>query len=947
MRHARAVVLLSWMAIWTTLLPLAACVRSSNKSETTLTFVVVGESSISVDPSFFGARMAAAEVNRRTDIMPDATIEVVRYPDILAYDERTAAVVDNAVQLCDTPGLIGSTMELASVVVIKALLVCKTLPTFSIGSASDVLSDKEKYPLYWRYTSTWGQTIQASVSIFKYFGWTKTAVVYINYGTFARVGKLIVDVLPKNGIDVAAKVSLEPYQAPGRYYDQIRPSFEYLKSTKLRVFIIIGLDTDIPLVMMAANATGMIGPDYVWITPQTYASITTETEAMWGGPIDRSVLTGVSFLSNDQTPPTANTYLDAWKLRFEAAVQNMIANEAALYPAFDFNDTNPMSERNPLFVVYDDLGKWEVIASGAKLTYDGLMTLITVWDNVINQHNTTAQAVANGSLHDAIILPDILKVASRHEQAVWPSRFTPVGDLSADPMIIMQYNDNFDLVTVGVLRVDDETGMSALTVYDSFNWTGGRRRDDVPIDFPIVVYNAAKWDQLETRILLAIYAVSTLLCIASGRYIWLHQSARGIFHRTPILLCISAVGMTIALANTLTLIGGVADTLRCRFRAWPLTLGLTLILSCIIAKSYRMHVIFRCMRADSGFERHTVTIARLLNLIGATFLFMLAPLSLQAAFFPYVTSEVYIESADTYNLACVSVSETTNIITAILMIVLGGMLVTAAVFAYINRILPNNYNDVKEITISVYVITTAAVVGLAQGYLGSQSATFQFRFESVLVMGCIMVLNATLLGLPILKSIRSRRAANAQRRLVAKKMAEKSGASDMPGSHSAQPQMWEHFDAENETVLRIVGSTAHQSRTSHVTRGNIYRSDKVMALSTTSPYPRAITLTLVSEPLFIFGFMDAATEEPRYVPLKAIRSVKIPTSSDELPWMQNALELQVRDKTVMFIFESTEERGCWADAIASCMIRHWGATHLESTGQILNVREVAIFQVGA
>ncbi|KAI8915526.1 hypothetical protein BC831DRAFT_438779 [Entophlyctis helioformis] len=332
-------------------------------------------------------------------------------------------------------------------------------------------------------------------------------------------------------------------------------------------------------------------------------------------------------------------------------------------------------------------------------------------------------------------------------------------------MIIMQYNDNFDLVTVGVLRVDDETGMSALTVYDSFNWTGGRRRDDVPIDFPIVVYNAAKWDQLETRILLG---------ASLSSIVW-----------------------------------------HARLQTKPACTG----------QSYRMHVIFRCMRADSGFERHTVTIARLLNLIGATFLFMLA------AFFPYVTSEVYIESADTYNLACVSVSETTNIITAILMIVLGGMLVTAAVFAYINRILPNNYNDVKEITISVYVITTAAVVGLAQGYLGSQSATFQFRFESVLVMGCIMVLNATLLGLPILKSIRSRRAANAQRRLVAKKMAEKSGASDMPGSHSAQPQMWEHFDAENETVLRIVGSTAHQSRTSHVTRGNIYRSDKGMALA--------------------------------------------------------------------------------------------------------------------
>ncbi|KAI8928250.1 periplasmic binding protein-like I [Entophlyctis helioformis] len=998
------------LMVWSVWAGSAGAARSANKSETRLKFVVMGETYLESDQLFFAARMVADEVNGRTDIMPDATIEVVRERDILAYDERSATVMDNAVRLCETPGVMGFSAELASSVVIKALSVCPMVPAFSVSAAGDQLSQKARFPLFWRYTSTWGQTIRASIGFFKYFGWTKVGILYMNYGNFPKVSQIYFDMFPHEGIEVAAKVSIEPYRPPGLYYDQIRPSFEFLKSTKLRIFVVIGIGSDLPEIMMAANLTGLYGRDYVWTTPQDYASIGDIDNSRWDVPISPAILQGLTCIKNDPGTFQENAYTTAWTSRYETAINYAIANEAALYETMNVTETDPMSERYPLYMFYDDTGAWTLPSFYIRSGYDAIWSLISVMDRVINRHNATAESMANGPLREALKLEELLAEASRRDNVLGAVHFTPNGDLSADPLHFLQYNSVYELVAVGRFRVNDETGLSNLELFDNFNWTDGRRRDDVPIDSPRMVREAVMFTQVVTRVVVAFYVLASVVCVASGVYIWIFQSARGIFHRTPILLCISAVGMTIALMHVFTLVGGSELPARCRFRPWPLALGLTVILSCIIAKSYRMHVIFQCVSHNTGFERRTVTVARLLHLITYTFFFMLALLLIQSTFFPYVATDVYMHSTDTNSATCLPSSLITDVFTYFIMTIIGFMIVVAATFAYINRILPNEFNDVQEITISVYIMIVLSVVGLAQGYMGTRSPTANFAVESAIVLFGVLLLIATLLGSPVVTSLRyeimvrrrlSRiaraRAAAAQRIARASLAARASAAArkstrgvrvDSAAASSAlpQPKMWEHFDPETRTVLRVVGFVDEKARQSLSNHGCVLRSEGVLALSERVPVPKLITLTLIAEPLFIIGFAETPVEqpaeqppdqdsrfmpmsgnsmmdtsqyeqqsslafqrldlqEPRYVPMRTIRSVTLPPPDQ--PWLERSIELQVRDRTVMLTFASTDERAYWADTIARALIRLRGASHFESSGQIVDVQEASILQVGA
>eukprot|EP00842_Homolaphlyctis_polyrhiza_P001785 jgi/Hompol1/2607/HPOL_006078-RA len=106
------------------------------------------------------------------------------------------------------------------------------------------------------------------------------------------LARVYLDVFPSDGIEVSAFAKMSTYVPPGLYFNQIAGTFRFLKSTRLRIFVAVGTDQDLPDIMLAANATDLLGcdndpsmPDYpqYFFFDNGFADITSATFSIVNG----------------------------------------------------------------------------------------------------------------------------------------------------------------------------------------------------------------------------------------------------------------------------------------------------------------------------------------------------------------------------------------------------------------------------------------------------------------------------------------------------------------------------------------------------------------------------------------------------------------------------------------------------------------------------------------
>eukprot|EP00842_Homolaphlyctis_polyrhiza_P000652 jgi/Hompol1/1588/HPOL_002767-RA len=310
-------------------LMLSAAARSNNKSQNTL--LVLQTADYAWDAIYFGKllflsyltrsthtitkkyqrdlttryQLAASEINQSPNVMPDATIQLHK------------ATID-------------------------FLTVCPNILAYSSDAADDRLSDKQKYPYFWRYVSTWTQLVRSSLSFYVYYGWTKIAIVYTASGVFPTVAKTYYTWFVPAGIDVGAIAEMSDYVPPGYYYDQIGGTFRFLRSTKLRIFVAVSGYDVLGDVMMAANITGLVGYDYV----------------------------------------VNSTFKSNFTNHFNTVVPQVLSNITWLsqYPSININETDQWASDYPLNFFYDDYGTWTLPAFYIQAGYSLLWQVTLFWD---------------------------------------------------------------------------------------------------------------------------------------------------------------------------------------------------------------------------------------------------------------------------------------------------------------------------------------------------------------------------------------------------------------------------------------------------------------------------------------------------------------------------------------------------------------------------------------
>nr|KAJ3420870.1 hypothetical protein HK105_005060 [Polyrhizophydium stewartii] len=469
---ARLVLALAFGAACLVLRPERSCNGHRAKSANTVTVTVIDDGThISANQLLFGLHMAFNETNSNYDLLRDVSL-VVESITVPSAQDQPAAVYDAIVDLT---------------------------------------------PLFYRFVEMVSQDIMMMIAEFKYFGWQKTGVVYSATGEWPAAASLASRLFGENNIEVIASVTLPKYsgEASRLYFPQLKPTFEFLKSTRLRIFVGMIDPYNVIDTMMAANRTGIYGRDYVWIMdfPSYFSD---DVQDRWDTPINLELLWSLPYPWMTVGPFFGDPLFQAWLPRFLAFGAWSVAAEPTLYPLMDVTQTDTTQQNYPDNMFFDDPGTNQLPSYFAMVGYDVGRALARTFEQLIVDSNADGRALANGSILPALTFDRIRNAFNISRSISGVAEFTTNGDPIANPFQVWQLTganlNDFGTPTANV-TIDPVTYEGVFSPDPSkFIWPAKRAFDDVPIDFPPIQVDQVIAKSASAIDLVVISMVVMLLC---------------------------------------------------------------------------------------------------------------------------------------------------------------------------------------------------------------------------------------------------------------------------------------------------------------------------------------------------------------------------------------------------------------------------------------------------
>ncbi|KAL2918188.1 hypothetical protein HK105_202115 [Polyrhizophydium stewartii] len=732
----------------------AACAaRSTNKTQSRILIPIVGDGyKFVADQSLLGVRMAIQEINNRTDILQDVTLVPMRVDLVTS---TLAKLYDSSVSLCDTPGVRAMVGQMPSKSSMALSLVCpnpaliklasdfsldfQTLHSSAYASASQ-LSNKKIYPLYFRYVSSFAQMILGTVAQFKYFGWTNVGLISAQSGIYPTVVPTFLDIFPSHGISVLASVTFPDYKASisTMYYPQIRQPFEFLRQSGLRIFFVAAAANQIVDVMLAANQTGLIGRDYYWATIQNAITVDPALALRWETTPDPMVLRGVSLIQNLQGPFFDDPFYLSWKPRFDSYVAHTLAYEKNLYRDMNPSQTDPTKQDYPASFFFDDPGSNQYPAFYTLGGYDGMWAVARALERAIANSGRDGAALANGSIAQYVKLSDVIDIVATTNTLIGVTNLTANGDASPDPLILSQFTgESFGMDSVNnvaVFEFNDTTGESTV---------GDRAFLDFPIDYPPANNDYVNLTSPLAIVLIVLCLLASIMCLLCSAFYLAYSQDQKIKPRAPFNLAITGVGLSLIPLNVFTLIG-MDKPMACAFRPWPVPLGLTVMLVCIIVKNAQLYAIFKTTPKSRLSPIRRIGSLQLLLIVVAVTTIVSLPIVAITARQSIFSDSDYIDTSSTYLWVC-GITTQGNALLGIVIAMIAVLACTALFFGYANKELPELFNDSKAGAGAAALSVLFSAMALAQG-ASSTSTRTQFVVEGFACILGVAVISWILLG---------------------------------------------------------------------------------------------------------------------------------------------------------------------------------------------------------
>eukprot|EP00842_Homolaphlyctis_polyrhiza_P007102 jgi/Hompol1/981/HPOL_005475-RA len=306
-----------------------------------------------------------------------------------------------------------------------------------------------------------------------------------------------------------------------------------------------------------------------------------------------------------------------------------------------------------------------------------------------------------------------------------------------------------------------------------------------------------------------------------------------------------------------------------------LAIGLNLLLSSLVCRSVRMYVIFKYAHEPVWLYSRTIGLPTLLCIVVASMTPTVTALIVQTVGFPIQVSVGYDDATSTtYTICGVPDLASQNLpnftVTKFILAYLIILICIASIMAFVNRILPDGFNDVREIMFSMYVLVGASAFAIFQGFSTKYDAITQFIVESTTVIFVVLVINATVLLVPIAQCLRMD---------VTFLDPKNTTHVNTDGEHyvdggeiehlrmisSGEMKTWEHADPTSKAVFKISVKFFRERKRNN---GKPGETPSMFQISQTASEPvvlrrsfdsKNVDIIVFPAPLFMIGLTDQAT----------------------------------------------------------------------------------------
>ncbi|KAI8895831.1 periplasmic binding protein-like I [Globomyces pollinis-pini] len=240
------------------------------------------------------------QMNDRLDLI-DADTKLELYH--LENDEQTSNILRAGVEFIksDVLAIIGTGWSSLTDLL---LLVTRNsqIPVCDGGSTSPILSNKAKYPNFFRTVPQDSAQAVAIVGFIKSHGWKKIGIIHSNEPYGIGLATQTTKIAKSTGIQILSKISYQPYSDQLEYPDLLNQ----LKVSDARIILLYcATEAEYLRFVELARIIGIYGDGYVWIGPDGLLSITDP-----GGLLDGSIGFFPVEAQGPESEKFANYYLE-------------------------------------------------------------------------------------------------------------------------------------------------------------------------------------------------------------------------------------------------------------------------------------------------------------------------------------------------------------------------------------------------------------------------------------------------------------------------------------------------------------------------------------------------------------------------------------------------------------------------------------------------------------
>jgi ABC-type branched-subunit amino acid transport system substrate-binding protein len=429
------------------------------------------------------------------------------------------------------------------------------VPLVSYASSSPTLSSKNDYAYFFRTCPSDNQQAQVWVSLMKQYDWKQCAVLASNDAYGSGVSSDFLNLAQAEGISVNTVSFFAPSDT------DMAPALEAVRQSRAKIVILAAIaGGGGRIAMKQAVLANLMGPEsgYTWIVAEGSASsallLSSDTEgetALSNVDFRRALLGNLGTKPRGGAGPLWNALIDRW--------QNGNLNDT-LYPGAPSLDvvSNDVYVPYSVDAVYTIAHAFRKMAErNISLTGDHLRTLLSETD-----FEGVTGNVQFDSNYDRSVPYSVLNIRDTSKF------FEGVGEWS---------------------RVTPDAEAS-LVISGEVIWPDGTTKvpgDGLPRDLYWI-----HWSHAAAIVILVLVALMILVCIITAVFVAKFSDTPVMRLASPFFLVVTLVGLAVFFSSLVPWFGE-PTLVPCSLRNWLGHMGFCVAMAAIIAKTYRVDVIFR------------------------------------------------------------------------------------------------------------------------------------------------------------------------------------------------------------------------------------------------------------------------------------------------------------------------------------------------------------------